>query len=115
DGIRDFHVTGVQTCALPILIGGIRPDITAPLADPNRSSRGNSPPQVGVTPPLHRGGSALAGPVGGHVGAGGAALGAEPAAVVRRGVEIDVAAPLVGAHPEPGAAVPAEPHRQAPA
>src|SRR5690606_39693790 len=21
DGIRDFHVTGVQTCALPILIG----------------------------------------------------------------------------------------------
>src|SRR5690606_39295531 len=22
DGIRDFHVTGVQTCALPILFGG---------------------------------------------------------------------------------------------
>src|SRR5690606_40207017 len=22
DGIRDFHVTGVQTCALPILVGG---------------------------------------------------------------------------------------------
>src|SRR5690606_41131068 len=22
DGIRDFHVTGVQTCALPIFIGG---------------------------------------------------------------------------------------------
>src|SRR5690606_41135195 len=22
DGIRDFHVTGVQTCALPILLGG---------------------------------------------------------------------------------------------
>src|SRR5690606_39762192 len=22
DGIRDFHVTGVQTCALPILAGG---------------------------------------------------------------------------------------------
>src|SRR5690606_39941886 len=22
DGIRDFHVTGVQTCALPILIAG---------------------------------------------------------------------------------------------
>src|SRR5690606_40116525 len=21
DGIRDFHVTGVQTCALPILVG----------------------------------------------------------------------------------------------
>src|SRR5690606_39747676 len=23
DGIRDFHVTGVQTCALPILLRGI--------------------------------------------------------------------------------------------
>src|SRR5690606_39335099 len=22
DGIRDFHVTGVQTCALPIFVGG---------------------------------------------------------------------------------------------
>src|SRR5690606_40669498 len=28
DGIRDFHVTGVQTCALPILFGEKR----APLA-----------------------------------------------------------------------------------
>src|SRR5690606_39663819 len=25
DGIRDFHVTGVQTCALPILPRGCRP------------------------------------------------------------------------------------------
>src|SRR6266511_2017480 len=24
DGIRDFHVTGVQTCALPILVGDLR-------------------------------------------------------------------------------------------
>src|SRR5690606_39717234 len=24
DGIRDFHVTGVQTCALPILPDGVR-------------------------------------------------------------------------------------------
>src|SRR5690606_12315411 len=24
DGIRDFHVTGVQTCALPIFHGGLR-------------------------------------------------------------------------------------------
>src|SRR5690606_39853320 len=24
DGIRDFHVTGVQTCALPILEGALR-------------------------------------------------------------------------------------------
>src|SRR5690606_41093571 len=23
DGIRDFHVTGVQTCALPILLGAV--------------------------------------------------------------------------------------------
>src|SRR5690606_40300718 len=33
DGIRDFHVTGVQTCALPILIkvlvDGVKPTITA--------------------------------------------------------------------------------------
>src|SRR5207302_7053431 len=27
DGIRDFHVTGVQTCALPILFG-----VTVPLS-----------------------------------------------------------------------------------
>src|SRR6266511_5970218 len=26
DGIRDFHVTGVQTCALPILLPGQTPD-----------------------------------------------------------------------------------------
>src|SRR5690606_41155979 len=25
DGIRDFHVTGVQTCALPIYLGGAMP------------------------------------------------------------------------------------------
>src|SRR5579883_2959703 len=29
DGIRDFHVTGVQTCALPISPGGSRPCTTA--------------------------------------------------------------------------------------
>src|SRR5690606_40899834 len=30
DGIRDFHVTGVQTCALPILVfGGFSPDSLA--------------------------------------------------------------------------------------
>src|SRR5690606_33273004 len=34
DGIRDFHVTGVQTCALPILVG----------------SRGNS---TASRPPIH--------------------------------------------------------------
>src|SRR5690606_39961268 len=28
DGIRDFHVTGVQTCALPILISPTSPSAT---------------------------------------------------------------------------------------
>src|SRR5690606_39750284 len=28
DGIRDFHVTGVQTCALPILVPVISPSPT---------------------------------------------------------------------------------------
>ena len=59
-------------------------------------------------------GGSLAGPVGGDVRAGGAALGAEPAAAVRRGVQVDVAAALVGADPEPGAAELAQPHREAP-
>src|SRR5690606_39894299 len=32
DGIRDFHVTGVQTCALPILVvEAIRPHTELPL------------------------------------------------------------------------------------
>src|SRR5690606_39794982 len=37
DGIRDFHVTGVQTCALPILKGTkreITTDITLGIASP---------------------------------------------------------------------------------
>src|SRR5690606_27849231 len=36
DGIRDFHVTGVQTCALPIFIWscGVVPTIGAPPARP---------------------------------------------------------------------------------
>src|SRR5690606_41079557 len=29
DGIRDFHVTGVQTCALPISAVGVAPSSTA--------------------------------------------------------------------------------------
>src|SRR5690606_41114462 len=39
DGIRDFHVTGVQTCALPILLAMARPpaadldEVIARLAD----------------------------------------------------------------------------------
>src|SRR5690606_39827068 len=30
DGIRDFHVTGIQTCALPILYAGQRSEGLAP-------------------------------------------------------------------------------------
>src|SRR5690606_40930387 len=35
DGIRGFHVTGVQTCALPIYIaaGNVRPTVTLYQAD----------------------------------------------------------------------------------
>src|SRR5690606_41116023 len=34
DGIRDFHVTGVQTCALPIFIRAYRPLIRQTLRRP---------------------------------------------------------------------------------
>src|SRR5690606_40871480 len=37
DGIRDFHVTGVQTCALPILLRTSRSSMVARLS---RSSEG---------------------------------------------------------------------------
>src|SRR5690606_39634448 len=38
DGIRDFHVTGVQTCALPILMGvSPRPPEEAPAFRPGRN------------------------------------------------------------------------------
>src|SRR5690606_18464620 len=36
DGIRDYHVTGVQTCALPILTSG--PPSTIPLPSPKSQS-----------------------------------------------------------------------------
>src|SRR5690606_41041988 len=32
DGIRDFHVTGVQTCALPIFLLLTAPDLTGAFA-----------------------------------------------------------------------------------
>src|SRR5690606_40725567 len=32
DGIRDFHVTGVQTCALPISLGPLVRDLWTPYA-----------------------------------------------------------------------------------
>ena len=56
----------------------------------------------------------LAGPVCRHVRPGRAPLRAEAPAVVGRRVEVDVAAALVGADAEPGAAVRAQPDRQAP-
>src|SRR5690606_39836243 len=43
DGIRDFHVTGVQTCALPIL-----PDEFMALAAEARTAHGLSP-ERGIT------------------------------------------------------------------
>src|SRR5690606_39294822 len=54
DGIRDFHVTGVQTCALPIYAGGLRQ-----LEQANHYSSGPSlrelldepPPSVAVLRP----------------------------------------------------------------
>src|SRR5690606_28267840 len=52
DGIRDFHVTGVQTCALPIwLQRGVLP---RPVADARAA---------GGVPPQHRDGSCGRGPV----------------------------------------------------
>src|SRR5207253_6173143 len=36
DGIRDGHVTGVQTCALPILVLNKPPGIVSAMADPER-------------------------------------------------------------------------------
>src|SRR5690606_39975588 len=44
DGIRDFHVTGVQTCALPISAGpdprlGCRPGPQGPALGPARALR----------------------------------------------------------------------------
>src|SRR5690606_40694534 len=47
DGIRDFHVTGVQTCALPIWPSGAR--------DPARSTRGRAAPARRSAPPRRTG------------------------------------------------------------
>src|SRR6266516_4953233 len=67
-----------------------------------------------ATPGSDRRECPLARPVCGHVRPGRAALRAEPAAAVGRGVQVDVAAALIRADAEPGAAVLAEPDRQAP-
>src|SRR5690606_41052075 len=39
DGIRDFHVTGVQTCALPICIVFFEPDISEVPTSVNASAK----------------------------------------------------------------------------
>src|SRR5207253_3374967 len=44
DGIRDGHVTGVQTCALPISAGGAR------LLRPDRGRRRRAPPAAAGEP-----------------------------------------------------------------
>src|SRR5690606_40419142 len=46
DGIRDFHVTGVQTCALPISHRPRRP-LRHALEDPRRAGRSGAPPRRG--------------------------------------------------------------------
>src|SRR5690606_40002506 len=43
DGIRDFHVTGVQTCALPILGGGTTPHVSGPASGPTWEGPSGSP------------------------------------------------------------------------
>src|SRR5690606_39595515 len=37
DGIRDFHVTGVQTCALPILAAGVSRNAISQVQQPSSS------------------------------------------------------------------------------
>src|SRR2546426_7508277 len=47
DGIRDYKVTGVQTCALPISASEDRPDLPAGTPRPSADGRaGCSPPRV---------------------------------------------------------------------
>src|SRR5690606_40220697 len=60
DGIRDFHVTGVQTCALPILTGSCMPTaatkVPSTVAAPHMSYFMSSmPPWVfRLMPPVSR-------------------------------------------------------------
>src|SRR5690606_40869404 len=48
DGIRDFHVTGVQTCALPIFADGV---FTAHAERSDRSSGTRDPFTIVMPPP----------------------------------------------------------------
>src|SRR5690606_40262320 len=47
DGIRDFHVTGVQTCALPILMGTAQ-DAKSQLKLPSASSKQSLTQELGI-------------------------------------------------------------------
>src|SRR6266511_4933999 len=56
DGIRDFHVTGVQTCALPILtpsgsVPSTRRSFRTGSPSCSTSSRASAPPTRGSTTP----------------------------------------------------------------
>src|SRR5690606_40660763 len=72
DGIRDFHVTGVQTCALPIsgdVAGGDRPPARRPVrpAARRRPERPRPPPDPArrdrlVVEPARRAGAPRAAP-----------------------------------------------------
>src|SRR5690606_41047371 len=64
DGIRDFHVTGVQTCALPIF--------RRPRGSPRRGIRHSPPPRARAPP---RGGGRRRWPPAGPVRAAAPALG----------------------------------------
>src|SRR5256885_11580480 len=55
DGIRDYKVTGVQTCALPISLLRVEHDIARQLRDGRRDQRGlggREPQKRGQRPPL---------------------------------------------------------------
>src|SRR5690606_41198169 len=72
DGIRDFHVTGVQTCALPIWFGLTRfrtPRVEGRTLSPNRTGCDGLPGQ----------------PCGGIVGAQAQAIRSEERRVGREG------------------------------
>src|SRR5690606_40541389 len=44
DGIRDFHVTGVQTCALPILVSSCLPSTPSSVLRPKSAKLSTAPP-----------------------------------------------------------------------
>src|SRR5690606_40105419 len=56
DGIRDFHVTGVQTCALPIS-RWLRPGGRGRTAWPNPTAHASSPSRWCTGPPARTSGA----------------------------------------------------------